>query len=382
MTAIESAGPDADSALPNPIVLPAPQRRNDSLDGLRAIAVLLVMGVHIAFPFMALGWLGVDIFFVLSGFLITTLLCNEYARNGRISLSKFWGRRFLRLMPVYWLYVGSLTAYMLLGPANQLHAHGNWTPGEYILALWTYFVNLAPAGGIWTHQHLTLHLWSLAVEEQFYFIWPPLCVLILRFPPTMDRRAAADRPDSLLPPRRAALDSESHSLDPRSWNRDGIHARALYARSPALAASIVCCGPVALDRGRPDRRRLPGVGPAGTQRPAERGPDPSVRAALAMSAVYLCAAGMLWYGPFDRTARSLSWPPLAYLGRISYGVYVYHMVAQLLVWDLFLRNIEHWPQIPKYGLRCLLYFGITLALSVTSYRLIERPFLRIKDRLR
>ena len=93
-------------------------------------------------------------------------------------------------------------------------------------------------------------------------------------------------------------------------------------------------------------------------------------------------AGMLWYGPFDRTARSLSWPPLAYLGRISYGVYVYHLFAQLLVWDLFLRNIEHWHQVPKYGLRCLLYFAITLSLSLASYRLIERPFLRIKDRLR
>ncbi len=61
------------------------------------------MGVHIGFPFLALGWLGVDIFFVLSGFLITTLLCGEHARDGRISLPKFWGRRFLRLMPVYWL---------------------------------------------------------------------------------------------------------------------------------------------------------------------------------------------------------------------------------------------------------------------------------------
>jgi peptidoglycan/LPS O-acetylase OafA/YrhL len=381
MTAIESAGPELDSALPSPIDLPAPQRRNDSLDGLRAIAVLLVMGVHIAFPFLSLGWLGVDVFFVLSGFLITTLLCNEYARHGRISLPKFWGRRFLRLMPVYWLYVGSLTAYMLLGPTSQLHAHGNWSPGEYILALWTYFVNLAPAGGIWTHQHLTLHLWSLAVEEQFYFIWPPLCVVILRFrrPWIVGLLLIA----LILCFRHGA---QPWALKATLWTRGlGIvmgSTLALYMRDrpPRLlrlfaavqlrwiVGGLTVVAYLALEL---------------LERSGRLTEEQIHQYALPwLCLLFTCVAGMLWYGPFDRTARSLSWPPLAYLGRISYGVYVYHLVAQLLVWDIFLRNIEHWHQIPKYGLRCLLYFGITLAISVTSYRLIERPFLRIKDRLR
>src|SRR4051794_35863169 len=80
-----------------------------SLDGLRALAVLGVMGVNAGLPGAWLGWLGVDLFFVLSGFLITTLLLKEFAKTGRINLPKFWGRRALRLMPAYWLYVGSIT---------------------------------------------------------------------------------------------------------------------------------------------------------------------------------------------------------------------------------------------------------------------------------
>jgi peptidoglycan/LPS O-acetylase OafA/YrhL len=380
MTAIQSA-----EARPETIVTPtinqaSPERRNDSLDGLRAIAVLLVMGVHVAFPFLTLGWLGVDVFFVLSGFLITTLLCNEYARNGRLSLSKFWARRFLRLMPVYWLYVGSMTAIMLLGPPGQLHTHGGWTPKEYILALWAYFVNLAPAGGIWTHQHLTVHLWSLAVEEQFYFIWPPICVLVLRL-----RRpwlVGISLIVLVLWFRQGGTLWGVKALWTRGLGIITGSTLALYMRDRPpmllrwfatvwlrwLAVGLAVVAYLSLDLLEVSGR----VTEAQTQRYALPW--------LCLLIAYL--VGMLWYGPFDRTARVLSWPPLTYLGRISYGVYVYHLVAQLLVWDVILRNIEHWHRLPKFGLRCLLYFGITLVLSVTSYRLIERPFLRIKDRLR
>ena len=355
--------------------------RNNSLDGVRAIAVLLVMGVHVGFPLLQVGWLGVDIFFVVSGFLITTLLCNEYARHRRISLPKFWARRFLRLMPIYWLYVGALTAAMLLGPADHLHTLGGWTPHEYILALWFYFVNLAPSGGIWTHQALALHLWSLAVEEQFYFLWPPLCVVLLR----------------LRRPWLVGLLLVGLVL----WFRQGAGPVEMKSTLPTRGIGIIIGSTLALYlRDRPARAL------GWFASPKLRWTAVCLTAAsylvLALLAVgrrmdeaqvhrvalpWLCllfawVVGMLWYGPFDTLARILSWPPLAYVGRISYGIYLYHMVAQRLVWGLLLRNIETWPRIPKYALRCGLYLGITLALALVSYNLIERRFLRIKERLR
>src|SRR5262249_18583510 len=124
----------------------------------------------------------VDLFFVLSGFLITTLLLREHQRFGRIGLRLFWGRRFLRLMPIYLLYVTGITIAMFAGPASSLTIHEGWTPAMFAGSLWIYLFNLLPQGGIWTGQYLTRHLWSLSVEEQFYFVWPViLCWLLTRW---------------------------------------------------------------------------------------------------------------------------------------------------------------------------------------------------------
>jgi peptidoglycan/LPS O-acetylase OafA/YrhL len=378
-----SAPSDGEAKPPAPKAAEVPHR-NNSLDGLRAIAVLMVMGVHVAFPLAEPGWLGVDIFFALSGFLITTLLASERERRGEISLPKFWARRFLRLMPIYWLYIGGLTAAMLLGPPENLHVHGGWTPARYILSLWTYFVNFAPQGGIWTGhpgQELAIHLWSLAVEEQFYFVWPVVCVFILRF-------------------RRAWLFGLV-LLAAIFWARHD--ATELYSRLSTRGLGIVMGSTLALylrDREssgwlletfRSPRVRWTVVAimvisylGIGTLNAAHKLTTNQVHVRLLpfLCVLYAFAIGMLWRGPFDRLARGLSWPPLAALGRISYGVYLYHMLAQYLVWGVLLGGIEHWNKIPKYGLRCGAYLGITLALAITSYNLIEKPFLRIKDRLR
>ena len=159
-------------------VPPAARPHVPSLDGLRGLAVLVVVGVHARVPGTELGFLGVDLFFVLSGFLITTLLAREVDRTGRINLPRFWGRRFLRLGPAYGLYVGALSVAFLAGVGWQ-RPWGGWTPPGYLGSLWGYYSNYLPAGGIWEHQWLSMHLWSLAVEEQYYLIWPLLCAAAL-----------------------------------------------------------------------------------------------------------------------------------------------------------------------------------------------------------
>jgi peptidoglycan/LPS O-acetylase OafA/YrhL len=149
--------------------------RLPSLDGLRAVSIILVVGSHMALftpavphaPFMTYffdGALGVRIFFVISGFIITHLFLSERAQTGNISISRFYLRRFLRLYPVNLAFVSSL--YLL-----TLTTHLNMEGCQFLTAL-TYTKNFACGG--W----MDAHLWSLAVEEQFYLVWPIVLVLL------------------------------------------------------------------------------------------------------------------------------------------------------------------------------------------------------------
>ena len=169
---------------------------------MRALAILPVVGFH-AYVVPKGGYLGVDIFFVLSGFLITTLLVEEAQANGRISLGHFYLRRGLRLLPA--LFVAAL-AYVLLSSVEVAvsgHTHAG-TPLSSALTGSLYGVldvqNILIATG--TAMPLAVgHLWSLATEEQFYLLWPITLVLVLRAKVSVRVSQLADLPDR-LPERR------------------------------------------------------------------------------------------------------------------------------------------------------------------------------------
>jgi len=161
------------------------------LDGVRAIAVVLVILFHLSPGAVTGGFIGVDLFFVVSGFLITSLLLREYAAAGRISLRGFWTRRARRLLPalVLLLLACSTAAYaiggdVLVGIGQQLLGaitfSSNWL---FLAASSNYFDATTP--------ELFRNLWSLAVEEQFYLVWPLLLVLVLLRVPRWVRIAAA-----------------------------------------------------------------------------------------------------------------------------------------------------------------------------------------------
>ena len=158
---------------------PADTFRPD-VEGLRAVAVLLVVVSHVL-GVPAGGYIGVDVFFVISGFLITGLLLREHARNGRISLRDFYARRVRRLMPaaVLVLAVTNVAAYLLFTGerAGQALRDSLWSLGFLanvrFSAIGTdYFDDTRPASPV-------QHYWSLAVEEQFYVVWPCLLILAL-----------------------------------------------------------------------------------------------------------------------------------------------------------------------------------------------------------
>jgi peptidoglycan/LPS O-acetylase OafA/YrhL len=154
------------------------------LDGLRGIAVLLVMACHLEFvvpqlrPLVKGGFLGVDIFFVLSGFLITSILLREQDKNGRISLKNFYLRRFLRLTPAFWMFLASLYFlgnYILPRDQAKIIYEGN----DFLYSL-LYVINWDRALGSAAIGNLN-HTWSLAIEEQFYIGWSVcLCLAFSR----------------------------------------------------------------------------------------------------------------------------------------------------------------------------------------------------------
>ncbi|HNE02173.1 MAG TPA: acyltransferase, partial [Plasticicumulans sp.] len=164
-----------------------PVKFRPDIEGLRAVAVMLVVAAHARIDFLAGGFIGVDVFFVLSGYLITGLLVQELTTHGRIDLPRFYARRFRRLFPslLVVIAISSLLGQQLLAIGEQ--------PGQALAAasaiVWLsnfYFsfseLDYFSAGA---EGNLFLHTWSLGVEEQFYLIWPALLILL----------ATAGRPD-------------------------------------------------------------------------------------------------------------------------------------------------------------------------------------------
>ncbi len=154
--------------------LPAPRpNRIASLDGLRAVSILLVVFFHIAGPgpyhgaFASLGNLGVRIFFVISGYIITMLLLRELRGTSSIDLKRFYFRRVLRIFPAFYSYLGALA---ICAAAGFLAVHR-----FDLLEASTYTINYFPS---WRNSVYVRHIWSLAVEEQFYIVWPGILCLL------------------------------------------------------------------------------------------------------------------------------------------------------------------------------------------------------------
>lgn len=150
--------------------------RLPSLDGVRALAVILTSLVHIVPEYVPGGFLGVDIFFVLSGFLITSILLGEFARKGRIALGSFYVRRARRLLPAVVALILVFSVVVLLSNPSRRDLV---VAGVVDLGVLTYSFNMGGVLGYHPPWQVD-HLWSLSVEEQFYSLWPILLVLMLK----------------------------------------------------------------------------------------------------------------------------------------------------------------------------------------------------------
>jgi peptidoglycan/LPS O-acetylase OafA/YrhL len=152
-----------------------------ALDGLRAVAVLAVIAYHFGYRAAQGGFLGVDLFFVLSGFLITWLLITELASKDRISVGRFWKRRARRLLPALLVVLFAVAVYAaVIVPTNELRqVRGDAFASLFYVANWRFIFTGQSYFEVTEFPSPFRHLWSLAIEEQFYLLWPLILSVVL-----------------------------------------------------------------------------------------------------------------------------------------------------------------------------------------------------------
>ena len=377
-TVAGSRSPEPDGVRPTPAVAEGRGHFRPDIEGLRAVAVGLVVADHV-FGWPAGGFIGVDVFFVISGFLITSLLVRERARTGRISFRGFYARRARRLFPAAFLTLAATTAaawfVFLTGRFQETVTDVVWA------ALFSANINFARQGTDYFEAtaapSLVQHFWSLAVEEQFYLVWPALILLAFAVPAARGRRHRA--PAGGEGTRTVAL-----------WVLLGTVTAASFAWSVHATST----SPVTAYFSTFTRAWELGVGAlvAVTATQLHRVPAP-VRAALAwlglgavVSAAFLIDDGTSFPGtaaalPVLGTAALVAWgatpggpgtrwllasAPAGFLGAISYSLYLWHWPVLILAGALVL---------PGSAVFYAGVVGASLLLASFSYYCVEQPVL-------
>ena len=344
------------------------------LDGIRALAVTGVLLFHLGLDWIPGGFIGVDVFFVLSGYLISGLLISEANARGAVSLTRFYARRARRLLPAAWVVIlfSVLVARVVSSPLEYENVRRHAQSAALYVANWDWVSVDRGYFATDTEPSPLIHFWTLAVEEQFYFVWPALVLVCV----WLARRTRA-RLHVVLAVTFAGIALVSVvlavSLTPSVAAYYGTHTRAFE-----LAAG----GLLALSLERRARRRVDEAGGARARREAlaacvlagvglatvvvemvtisgsENYPGWSGVAVTLSSLLLISGVDLA-----DRTlpARLFSWAPLVWIGALSYSIYLWH-----------------WPLIAFWGddLHPLTLVALTLAASVASYYVVEQPVRR------
>ncbi|MEI2777559.1 MAG: acyltransferase family protein [Tetrasphaera sp.] len=355
---------------------PASGSRLAGLDGLRAVAIAAVLIFHLNPAWLPGGFLGVDIFFVVSGFLITTLLVRERARTGRVDLSAFWTRRARRLLPALIACVGASVLLARLVETDLLVGIGRQILGA--LTFSTNWVEIA-AGSDYFHSttpQLFMNLWSLAVEEQFYLIWPLLSLALLGYVHSPRARAAIA----------AGAGVASTALMALRFDPDAGATRVYYGTDTHLMG-LMFGAALAFAYAGPDRLLLDGAAFQRVRRPltvalagqlalllwfADEASAWTFRGGLALACLVTTGLVALAVTGQGSLPRALDLPPLRWIGERSYGIYLWHWPVILVV----SQDIRTTPGADGYlgsRLWCVL---VTLAIADLSYRFVETPIRR------
>ena len=345
--------------------------RFSSLDGLRFICIFAVLWHHSpTVPFspdtaliLQRGFLGVDFFFVLSGFLITTLLLREETRNGRFSLVDFYWRRLLRIVPVYFFVVSAVAGYYVL------------LKGE------TEYAQLVPYYYLFLSNFLTGNIptlaptWSLAVEEQYYLIWPLLLLLLPRrtIPALLLAVIAVNVLGAMgvfsliginpvdFGPLHIALPNATYAPILMGSgvafllnSRAGFNWLSRFLAHPFSPVPAFLLLLMVIQLAPPDLRGLPNL---------------AIHLVMSICLITLVIRDRNILTPI------LSWRPVARVGEISYGIYLYHLIAlhftKIGLDATGLR--DPWPLFIAYSL-------VSIMIAEISFRTLEAYFRRLKSR--
>ena len=362
------------------------------LDSFRFFAFLAVFLYHVRlFP---AGYLGVQAFFVLSGFLLTPILIDMRSQlpAGKYFLH-FYGRRGLRIFPLYYAYLAVISAVAALALASELEAFRRFN--EQVVYGLTYTYNFFHASRDFRHTPLLTHFWSLAVEEQFYLVWP----FLLFFVPNARLKAVLLALIAAGPILRlaeaAVVTGELHALFYRRLDL------VLYVLPFSHIDAFATGGFLALYGRTPSRGLMAGYAVA--------------LVVVGMAAERLTTGSnsmALGYGPFMADSMKYVWgytcvnllfgwlllmlkdralvpaltehPALVYLGRISYGLYVFHfgviwLVSGMTITGDDLSGFYLWPTMWR-AIYAAGMLAVTIVISMASYTWLEAPCLRLKDR--
>ena len=337
-----------------------------ALDGVRALAVLAVLVFHAAPQLLPGGFIGVDVFFALSGYLITGILLHELQQHGRIRLARFWARRLWRLGPALALLILVYVAVLGVWLPSDAWPDRGW---DVLLAL-GYVSNWARAFN-W-HQPVDLgHTWSLAVEMQFYLVWPLLLWGILRWTQRPLLRVGMVVLLALASWLwRVHLQDQGASLD-RLYNGTDTRMETLLWGS---ALALMVASGTALDWLRTHARWLQWGVPLALVAWIVNA-DWTHPMVYSLGITGVSVLSMLWLhglhgGLWQGHLVFLRARPLVWLGQMSYGVYLWHVpvIRVLLDWPL-----SGWPLV-------LWTLVITLLVASASRRFLELPLLARLDR--
>jgi peptidoglycan/LPS O-acetylase OafA/YrhL len=329
-------------------------------DGIRAVAALLVFVMHVNNVRFPGGWIGVELFFALSGYLITSLLLAEKRKTGRIALGRFYARRALRLVPALAAAVAVVVPLAILEGTRTAPWDG--------LAAITYTMDVyRPLMGV---DNPFGHAWSLAVEEQFYIVWPVLLVIGLRRGWNMPRIAAV----------LAAASAVVGCL--LAWGTSKPSSVAYLTPFPHIPVILGGVGlAFAVHQGRSWVNRLRGLW------------APAIAPVIALAFLLKVGedVGWLYYGgialltvpcvllighlvarPDSPVARVLGLRPLVWLGERSYGFYLWHVPVIAGIYAVGLG--DRLPLTP-------VALVATLIMTALSWIAVERPFLRLKRKV-
>jgi peptidoglycan/LPS O-acetylase OafA/YrhL len=340
------------------------------------------------------GWLGVQLFFVLSGFLITDILLRMKEKLPRREFfTKFYGRRFLRIFPLYYFYLILLTALIFLLPVLDLKGLRTEISAKFFNQIWVatfYAYDFFHASSFFVRSHFFTHLWSLSVEEQFYLIWPLLIFLtprekfkqlcftaiglgfIFRLAITLIYRTQLF-PFLLTDPQQAVNVLPFSHLDAFAFGayisrfelpRPRLQLLALTVTVPAvgLLTDFLSKGTVTLALGYD----LPMTG--------------FYKEVWGYTLLnYLFAVLIYCVARTNFLTGILESAPLRYLGKISYGLYVYHYGIIAIIVALFRKyDIDYSLRSPQMF---VVSMSATLLIATLSFYLLEKPIINLKDRI-